>query len=223
MYKKGNENIVTDALSRKHMLFTQLDVKVPRLESLCDLYATDVDFLEPYRLCSLGKAWDKFHIHDGYLFRANKLCVPESLRLLLLQGSHAGGLAGHFGREKTLIMLTDHFYWPCMHRDVDHYVKHCITCKTSKSKLKPHSLYTPLPAPTTPWEDISMDFVLVLPRIKKGHDSIFVVVDRFSKMSHFIASHKSNDVSHIANMFSGRSCTYMVCRGRLFLIKMSSP
>ncbi|KAK1602139.1 hypothetical protein QYE76_017182 [Lolium multiflorum] len=96
--------------------------------------------------------------------------------------SHAGGLMGHFGREKTLLMLADHFYWPKMRRDVDRYVKRCITCNKSKSKLKPHGLYTPLPAPTTPWEDISMDFVLGLPRTKRGHDSIFVVVDRFSKM-----------------------------------------
>ncbi|KAK1611049.1 hypothetical protein QYE76_034722 [Lolium multiflorum] len=115
--------------------------------------------------------------------------------------SHAGGLMGHFGREKTLLMLADHFYWPKMRRDVDRYVRRCITCNKSKSKLKPHGLYTPLPAPTTPWEDISMDFVLGLPRTKRGHDSIFVVVDRFSKMSHFIACHKSDDVSHIANLF----------------------
>ncbi|KAK1648955.1 hypothetical protein QYE76_066760 [Lolium multiflorum] len=100
----------------------------------------------------------------------------------VLEESHAGGLMGHFGREKTLLMLADHFYWPKMRRDVDRYVKRCITCNKSKSKLKPHGLYTPLPAPTTPWEDISMDFVLGLPRTKRGHDSIFVVVDRFSKM-----------------------------------------
>ncbi|KAK1593398.1 hypothetical protein QYE76_008222 [Lolium multiflorum] len=115
--------------------------------------------------------------------------------------SHVGGLMGHFGREKTLLMLADHFYWPKMRRDVDRYVRRCITCNKSKSKLKPHGLYTPLPAPTTPWEDISMDFVLGLPRTKRGHDSIFVVVDRFSKMSHFIACHKSDDASHIANLF----------------------
>src|SRR5215203_3060375 len=201
-HKKGKDNIVADALSRKNMLLTQLDVKIPGLEILCDLYATDHDFAEPYRLCALGKAWEKYHIHDGFLFRANKLCVPESsVRLLLLQESHAGGLMGHFGREKTLLMLADHFYWPKMRRDVDRYVKRCITCNKSKSKLKPHGLYTPLPAPTTPWEDISMDFVLGFPRTKRGHDSIFVVVDIFSKMSHFIACHKSNDASHIANLF----------------------
>ncbi|KAK1616723.1 hypothetical protein QYE76_022240 [Lolium multiflorum] len=201
-HKKGKDNIVADALSRKNMLLTQLDVKIPGLEILCDLYATDHDFAEPYRLCALGKAWEKYHIHDGFLFRANKLCVPESsVRLLLLQESHAGGLMGHFGREKTLLMLADHFYWPKMRRDVDRYVRRCITCNKSKSKLKPHGLYTPLPAPTTPWEDISMDFVLGLPRTKKGHDSIFVVVDIFSKMSHFIACHKSDDASHIANLF----------------------
>nr|XP_051211956.1 uncharacterized protein LOC127329488 [Lolium perenne] len=117
-HKKGKDNIVADALSRKNMLLTQLDVKIPGLEVLCDLYATDHDFVEPYRLCALGKAWEKYHIHDGFLFRANKLCVPESsVRLLLLQESHAGGLMGHFGREKTLLMLADHFYWPKMRRD----------------------------------------------------------------------------------------------------------
>jgi len=201
-HKKGKDNVVADALSRKNMLLTQLDVKIPGLESLCDLYATDPDFAEPYRLCMLKHAWDKFYIHDRFLFRANKLCVPESsVRLLLLQESHEGGLMGHFGREKTLLMLADHFYWPKMRRDVDRFVRRCVTCNTSKSKLKPHGLYTPLPTPNTPWADISMDFVLGLPRTKRGHDSIFVVVDRFSKMAHFIACHKSDDASHVANLF----------------------
>ena len=74
-------------------------------------------------------------------------------------------------------------------------------CKQAKSKSKPHGLYMPLPRPSMPWIDISMDFVLSLPRSKCFNDSIFVVVDRFSKMAHFIACHKTDDASNITNIF----------------------
>jgi hypothetical protein len=59
------------------------------------------------------RAWNKYVMNDVYLFRANRLCIPVgSIRLLLLQEAHGGGLMGHFGATKTLDVLANHFFWP---------------------------------------------------------------------------------------------------------------
>ena len=70
-YKKGKDNVVADALSRRHILLSQLDVKILGLASIKDLYAHDSYFSEPFSKCNKAKGWEKFHLHDGFLFRAN--------------------------------------------------------------------------------------------------------------------------------------------------------
>jgi len=87
-----------------------------------------------------------------------------------------------------------------MLKDIHDIVKKCSTCHVAKSHSLPHGLYTPLPSPQGLWLDVSMDFVLGLPWTQRNKDSIMVVVDRFSKMAHFLPCHKSNEVSHVANL-----------------------
>ncbi|KAA0051909.1 Transposon Ty3-I Gag-Pol polyprotein [Cucumis melo var. makuwa] len=141
-------------------------------------------------------------VFDGMLFRKGKLCIPKcSIRELLVKEAHGGGLMGHFGEFKTYSMLCEHFYWLKMRKDVNKVCKQCFKCKEAQSKTQPHGLYTPLDVPNEPWVDISMDFVLGLPKTRRHHDSIFVVVDRFSKMAHFISCNKTDDATNIANLF----------------------
>ena len=109
---------------------------------------------------------------------------------------HTGGLAGHFGRDKTIALVEDRFYWLSMKKDVARIVAHCRTCQLDKAKKQNTCLYTPLLVPHEPWKDVSMDFILGLLRTARGHDSILVVVDKFSKMTHFILCNKTKDVSH---------------------------
>jgi hypothetical protein len=201
-HKKGKDNVIADALSRRYTMLSQLDCRLFGLESIKAQYALDADFKDVLLNCREGRTWNKFVINDGYVFRANRLCIPVgSVRLLLLQEAHGGGLMGHFGAKKTADVLATHFFWPQLRRDVERFVSRCTTCQKAKSRLNPHGLYMPLPVPSIPWADISMDFVLGLPRTKRGRDSIFVVVDRFSKMAHFIPCHKSDDAIHIADLF----------------------
>ena len=62
-------------------------------------------------------------------------------------------------------------------------------------------MYTTIVVPERPWTDISMDFILGLPKTSKSYDSIFVVVHRFSKMAHFIPYKNIFDVVQVANIF----------------------
>ncbi|KAA3480577.1 Transposon Ty3-I Gag-Pol polyprotein [Gossypium australe] len=202
-YKKGKDNIVADALSRRYALLLTLDSKFLGFSLLKDLYANDDDFGETFAACENAFV-EKFYRYEGFLFKEGKLCIPQSsIRDLLVHEAHNGSLIGYFGISKILLTLQEHFYWPRMRRDVERVYECCVTYKKAKPKIQPHDLYTPLPIPEAPWMDISMDFVLELSRTKIWNDSIYVVVDRFSKTSHFIACTKTDNVVHIANLFFG--------------------
>ena len=79
-----------------------------------------------------------------------------------------------------------------MKSDVGRRVERCLTCLQVKAEhQKPHGKLQPLAVPEWKWDEISMDLVVKLPRTVKGHDSIWVVVDRLTKSAHFLPIRES--------------------------------
>jgi hypothetical protein len=112
-HKNGKDNIIVDALSRRYTMLSQLEFKIFGLRTVKEQYADDSDFKDIVMHCKGGKPWGKFHVNDGFLFHTNKLYIPaSSVRLLLLQEAHGGGLIGHFGVYKTQKILAAHFFRP---------------------------------------------------------------------------------------------------------------
>jgi len=71
--------------------------------------------------------------------------------------------------------------------EIARYVAQCDTCRKVKAiHLKSAGELQPLPIPAWKWDDISMDFILGLPKMAKGFDSIWVFVDRLTKTAHFL-------------------------------------
>jgi hypothetical protein len=203
----GTANKLVDALRWKCLILQEFRVKTLGFDNLKEMYRDDVDFKEAYEACENlvlrdKIQWTEYMIQDGLLFRGNQLCISKSLmRENLLKEKHSGRLVGHFDHDKTFAQLNGSYYWPGMRIDVKKFINKCIICKHAKQKRQNTRLYHPLPIPKWPWDVESMDFVLGLSSTQRGCDSIFVVVDRFSKMTHFIPCQKTSDATHVANMF----------------------
>jgi hypothetical protein len=221
----GTANKVVDALSRKCLILQEFRVKTLGFDNLKEMYRDDADFKEAYEACENPvlrdrSQWTEYLIQDGLLFRGNQLCIPKcSMRENLLKEKHSGGLAGHFGHDKTFAQLNGSYYWPGMRTDVKKFMNRCRIFQHAKGKRQNTGLYQPLPVPERSWDAISMDFVLGLSRTQRGCDSIFVVVDRFSKMAHFIPCQKTSDATHVANLFFKELLDFMVYPRVLYQIR----
>ena len=89
-------------------------------DELKNLYPEDPDFVEAWKACKGPIVVDRTRwldrlIQDGMLFKGSQLCIPRSsIRENLIKEKHSGGMAGHFGRDKTIDILREHYFWPQM-------------------------------------------------------------------------------------------------------------
>jgi hypothetical protein len=130
----GTANKVVDALSRRCLLLQEFKVRTLGFEDIRDMYADDSDFKEAYQAAENPvlrdrSPWIDYMIQDGLLFKGNQLCIPNcSMRENLLKEKHSGGLAGHFGHNKTFAKLSKSYFLPGMRAHVERFVDRCRIC-----------------------------------------------------------------------------------------------
>ena len=123
---------------------------------------------------------------EGLLWHQDRIFVPQQARLQVLKTFHDHQLAGHFGVRKTTELVQRSLWWPTLRADCKDYVNSCTICQRNKgSNMKSWGLLRPLPVPEQPWKNISVDFIVDLPPSEE-FTTILVVVDRLSKMAHFL-------------------------------------
>jgi hypothetical protein len=135
-----------------------------------------------------GMLLKRFEVIENTLFFKKKLWVPtDQLKLEIIREVHDKPASGHPGIRRTCKYLSKWYYWPQMKESVDRYIRNCHICRRSKATREKYSgLLNPLPIPDRPWTDVTMDFVTGLPKTKDGFNAILMVVDRLTKMHHYV-------------------------------------
>ena len=132
---------MADALSRRYALITSFNACVLGFGLIKHFYEDDLNFEIIFRDCLSHEGTTSVqhhYINDRFLFKSSLLCIPRcSMCTLLVLESHCGGLMGHFGVDKTLGILKEHFVWPNMRYDVEGYCASCVTCHKAKSTNQP--------------------------------------------------------------------------------------
>jgi hypothetical protein len=141
--------------------------------------------------------------YQGILRYKKRICVGQhgGWRQKLLEEIHDSSIGGHSGVNTTYRRLKAMFYWPGMKEEVHKYVQSCQICQMTKPELiHTPGLLQPLPIPESTWTSISMDFITGLPK-SEGKEVIMVVVDRFTKYSHFIPLSHPYRAADVAQSF----------------------
>ena len=150
-----------------------------------------------------GVALGQCEWKDERLWYQGKIWIPnnEELRMSLIRKNHDDHLAGHGGTAKTTELDSRQYYWPGLREMIKQYVKNCNICQ--RSKVVQHAPYGMLQSnevPTQPWKSIAIDFITDLPT-SDGYDTVLVVIDCLTKMSHFIPCNKNLDTWQFAKLF----------------------
>lgn len=210
-YQRGVTNVVADLLSRNpyyddgsRLTLNNISTGsgIALLNEVREAGKRDKEYCE---LVTGELRKDGFTVRDNLVYYHQRLVIPDSaveIQSKVLSECHETSLAGHYGIAKTTELLTRTMYWKNMNDSVKIFVQSCSQCQRNKaSNQLPSGLLQPIPTPERRWDTVTIDFIGPLPLTKKGNNSIITIVDKTTKMVHFISTTTSATAPVVASLF----------------------
>ncbi|GKB23577.1 putative reverse transcriptase domain-containing protein [Tanacetum coccineum] len=221
-YHPGKANVVADALSRKErepplrvralvmttglnlpkqILDAQTEARKPEniknedvggmfVENSKDPEKLRTEKLEPRAdgtLCLNGRSW---------------LPCYGDLRTVIMHESYKLKYSIHSGSEKMYQDMKKLYWWPNMKVNIATYVSKCLTCTKVKAEhQRPSGLLVQPDIPQWKWDNITIDFVMKLPKSSYGYDTIWVIVDRLTKFAIFVPMRETGLMDKLTRMY----------------------
>ncbi|GJT17021.1 putative reverse transcriptase domain-containing protein [Tanacetum coccineum] len=179
-YHPGKANVVVDALSWKERINPLRAENLQGMDKAFEIRPNGTH-------CIKSQSW---------------LPLFGNLRDLIMHESHKSKYSIHPGFDKMYQDLKKLYWWPNMKEIITEYVGKCLTCSRVKVEYqKPSGLLVQPKIPMWKWERITMDFITKLPKTSNGHDTIWVIVDRLTKSTHFIPTRETDSLETLTRLY----------------------
>nr|GEU45069.1 putative reverse transcriptase domain-containing protein [Tanacetum cinerariifolium] len=211
LMQREKANVVADALSRKErekplrvrsmMLTDHKDLMHQILEA--QVKSLKEGNVQKEDLGRMHKQIFKIR-SNGIRYHDKRIWLPlhGGLRDLIMHESHKSKYSIHPGSTKMFQDLRRLYWWPNVKANIATYVSQCLTCaKVTAEHLKPSGLLQQLKIPKWKWENVTMDFVTRLLKTLSGYDSIWVIVDRLTKLAYFLPKKKTDSIKKLAELY----------------------
>ncbi|GJU31424.1 putative reverse transcriptase domain-containing protein [Tanacetum coccineum] len=215
-YHPGKANVVADSLSRKERI-KPLRVRALVMTISLDLpkqilnAQTEAQKSKNFKNEDVGGMIkkdipkEKLELRaDGTLCLNGRSWLPcyGDLRTVIMHESYKSKYSIHLGFDKTYQDMKKLYWWPNMKADISTYVSKCLTCARVKDEhQRPSSLLVQPEIPQWKWDNITMDFVIKLPKSSQGYDTIWVIVDRLTKSAIFVPMRETDPMEKLVRMY----------------------
>ncbi|KAN0021499.1 hypothetical protein ACTFIU_010099 [Dictyostelium citrinum] len=203
IHVKGEDNNIADMLSRDGTFDTtwEPDFVESIKRDYLEYQEKELDWFTTFKkrddVVEVDGLW---YLIDAGTGTKRLLVVGTENIKLILEEAHSTIYSGHSSKQKMVDKLKTNYFFPNFIQQITRFTEACLECQKNRIDSVRAGLLNPLPVPSRPWNDISMDF-MNLPMSNSGKDSVMVIVCRLSKMCKIMPCNRELKADGAAKLF----------------------